>query len=390
MSPLSTSLNADKPFIFDMTSDTATIPTDEMFDIMKAATRGDDVYETDEDCKLLEEYVAQQMGHEAALFCTSGTLSNQLGLRCLLFQPPHSVLCDSRAHVFNYECGGISYHSQASVVPVVAKGNYMTAEEVDNKINRDTLVGALTKVVSLENTMNGTIMPIEEIRKIHDVARANNLKMHMDGARLWNASQETGTPLSEYGKYFDTISICLSKGAGAPIGSMLTGTKELITRARHIRKMMGGGWRQAGMLAVAARHCINTVVPTMRETHALARKLGNHLQSLGMRLLLPVETNMIFVDTKNTGLTVAELADGLKAKNIKILSSNGTTTRIVFHYQITPEAVDDFMQVATDLVQMKKKSGYLPPPPINSTVETLEQTVDTLESAYPTTTTVKN
>lgn len=228
--------------------------------------------------------------------------------------------------------------------------------------------------------MNGTIMPIEEIRKIHDVARANDLKMHMDGARLWNASQETGTPLSEYGKCFDTVSICLSKGAGAPIGSMLTGTKELITRARHIRKLMGGGWRQAGMLAVAARHCINTVVPTMRDTHALARKLGNHLESLGMKILLPVQTNMVFIDTARTGLTIADLADALKAKNIKIFSNNGTTTRIVFHYQITSEAVDAFMQAATDAVQMKKKSGFVPPPVTDSNVETIKQTA---ESAYP-------
>lgn len=234
--------------------------------------------------------------------------------------------------------------------------------------------------------MNGTIMPIEEIRKIHDVARANGLKMHLDGARLWNASEETRTPLSEYGKCFDTISICLSKGAGAPIGSMLTGTKELITRARHIRKLMGGGWRQAGMLAVAARHCINTVVPTMRDTHALVRKLGKHLESLGMKLLLPVETNMLFIDTKPTGIIISELADALKAKNIKIFSNNGTTTRLVFHYQITSEAVDDFIQVATQLVQMKKKSGFVPPAPSNSAVETIEQTA---ESTYPSIT-VKN
>lgn len=236
-------------------------------------------------------------------------------------------------------------------------------------------------VVSLENTMNGTIMPIEEIKKIHDVARANNLKMHMDGARLWNASQGSGTPLSEYGQYFDTVSICLSKGAGAPIGSMLTGTKELITRARHIRKMMGGGWRQAGMLAVAARHCINTVVPTMPETHALARKLADHLESLDVKILLPVDTNMIFIDISRTGLTIADLAEALKAKNIKIFSNTGTTTRLVFHYQITSQAVDDFMQVASDLVQTKKKSGFVPPALNGSNVETIEQTA---ESAYPT------
>ncbi|KAI8356746.1 pyridoxal phosphate-dependent transferase [Choanephora cucurbitarum] len=381
MSPLFTSTNAEKPFVYDFTSDTATIPTDEMFDIMKAATRGDDVYQTDEDCKELEKYVAELIGHEAALFCVSGTMSNQLGLRCLLFQPPHSVLCDSRSHVFNYECGGISYHSQANVVPVVAKGTYMTAEEVEGRINRDFLCGAPTKVISVENTLSGTIMPIEEIRKIHDVARANDISMHLDGARLWNASQETKTPLTEYGKCFDTISICLSKGAGAPIGSILTGPKELIKRARHIRKMMGGGWRQAGMLAVVARHCINTIVPTMPETHALARKLGAHLESLGIKLLVPVETNMLFIDTTMTGLTIADFAEALKTKNIQIFSNPTTTTRLVLHYQITPQAIEDFMQVSTDLVQAKKKSGFIP---IVS-----EKTVS-IETVYPSTTPVKN
>ncbi|KAI8968180.1 pyridoxal phosphate-dependent transferase [Mycotypha africana] len=383
MSPLSTDRINDAPFIYDMTSDTATIPTDEMFDIMKAATRGDDVYQTDNDVKELENYVAQLLGHEAALFCTSGTLSNQLGLRCLLFQPPHSVLCDSRSHVFNYECGGIAYHSQANVVPVFAKGNYMTAQEVEGRINKDTLCGAITKVISLENTLNGTIMPIDEIKKIHDVARANNIKMHMDGARLWNASEETKTPLHEYGQYFDTISICLSKGVGAPVGSMLVGSKELITRARHIRKLMGGGWRQVGMLAVAARHCINNVVPTLRDTHVLAKKLAHHLESLGVQILLPVDTNMIFIDTSRTGLVISDLSEALKRKNIKIFSSPGTTARIVLHYQITPEAIEDFMQVASDLVHAKQKSGFVPPPLENTAVDTLQQTA---ESAYPSTT----
>lgn len=218
-------------------------------------------------------------------------------------------------------------------------------------------------------------MPIEEIAKIHDVARANGIKMHMDGARLWNASQETGTPLTEYGKYFDTVSICLSKGVGAPVGSMLVGSKELIVRARHLRKLMGGGWRQVGMLAVAARHCINTIVPTMRDTHALARKLAAHLETLGVQLLVPVDTNMIFIDTAPAGFTIAELAEALKTKNIKIFSSEGTTARIVFHYQITSEAIDAFMQVASELAEAKKTSGFVPPVIV---------TKKTIENAYPT------
>jgi threonine aldolase len=234
-------------------------------------------------------------------------------------------------------------------------------------------------VISLENTLNGTIMPIDEIRKIHNVARANGIKMHIDGARLWNASQETGVPLSEYGKYFDTVSVCLSKGVGAPIGSMLVGSKELITRARHIRKMMGGGWRQAGMLAALARHCIDTIVPTMPATHKLARDLANHLVSLGMRLVLPCETNLIFIDTHRAGISVAELADALKEKHIQIASSPGTSTRIALHYQIPPEAVEDFKQVATQVCQAKIKSGYVPPL-VDSTIQATETI------AYPTAT----
>lgn len=225
--------------------------------------------------------------------------------------------------------------------------------------------------------MNGTIMPIEEIKKIHDLARANGIQMHMDGARLWNASQETDTPLSEYGKYFDTISVCLSKGVGAPIGSMLVGNKDLIARARHLRKLMGGGWRQAGMLAVAARHCINTVVPTMKQTHALARKLAIHLSSLGVRMLLPVDTNMLFVDTKGAGFTTIELANELAVCNIKISGTEATTTRIVLHYQITDDVIDQFIQVSTSLSESKKKSGFI------VDLSLPQATTTTLDNIYP-------
>ncbi|KAG1463521.1 hypothetical protein G6F56_005264 [Rhizopus delemar] len=362
MAPIITAL--DKSTIYDFTSDTATVPTEEMFDLMKTATRGDDVFQLDDDCKTLEDHVAQLLGHEAGLFCATGTLSNQLGLRCLLFQPPHSVLCDSRSHVYNYECGGIAYHSQASVTPVVAKGTYMTAQEVEKQISKDTLCGAPTKVISLENTMNGVIMPLEEIQQIHQVARVNDCKMHLDGARLWNASQKTGTALSEYGRYFDTISVCLSKGVGAPIGSILVGSKELIGRARHLRKLMGGGWRQAGMLARSAYYCLQTVLPTMPQTHALTRHLADSLQELGFTILLPVETNMIFIDIAPAGITLSELAQRLLERNIKIFTGPGTTTRIVLHYQINALAVKDFIQISTDLVHEKKQSGFLRVEPV--------------------------
>ncbi|KAI8095115.1 pyridoxal phosphate-dependent transferase [Gilbertella persicaria] len=344
-----------QPQFFDLTSDTATEPTDDMFDMMKLAHRGDDVFNASTSVNDLEKYVAKLLGKEAALFCATGCMTNQLALRVLLTQPPHSVLCDARAHVFVYECGGISYHSQASVSPVMPRnGHHLTLEDVMDNVITDTLASAPTRVISLENTLNGTLMPVEEMKRIHDFARQNDLKLHLDGARLWNASQETGIPMHEYGQYFDTISVCLSKGVGAPIGSIMASTQENIVRARHIRKLMGGGWRQAGFLAVAAKHCIDTVVPTMKQTHNMTKQLATALQELGMNLSTPCETNMIFLDTANAGITVDDLAKALKQHDILIGSGPGTKTRIVMHYQITQQAVDTFIQVASDVVEKRK------------------------------------
>ncbi|KAG0165444.1 Threonine aldolase [Apophysomyces sp. BC1034] len=370
MSPIS-----QKSVVYDMASDTATVQTDDMFDIMKAASRGDDVYSADQSVHELEAYMADLLGHEAALFCVSGCMTNQIGLRLHLTQPPHSVLCDARAHVQNNECGGIAYHSQASVSLVQPKnGIYMTAKEVEANICTDDMTGAPTKVISLENTLNGMIMPLEEIKKIHAVARAHGLKMHLDGARLFNASQATNTPLHEYGKLFDTVSVCLSKGAGAPIGSVLVGSKDLMRRARHIRKMMGGGWRQAGMLAAVAKYCVQTVVPTLPETHRLAGLLAKELEQLGIHLPVPCHTNMVFLDLTNVGLVVQDLADELRKHNILISSNPGTVVRVVLHYQISEQAVKDFIKVATDMIAAKAKSGFVP----KSKAEPAD-----LKSAYP-------
>ncbi|KAI9315524.1 pyridoxal phosphate-dependent transferase, partial [Dichotomocladium elegans] len=337
---------------YDLTSDTATVPTDDMFEVMKMASRGDDVMQANADVQSLEAYMADQLGQEAALFCVSGCMTNQLGLRVLLTQPPHSVLTDARAHVFQYECGGIAYHSQANVVPVMPKnGIYLTAEEVRANVNVDELCGAITRVISLENTLNGMVMPLEEIKRIRAVADELGLLMHLDGARLWNACAATGVPMREYGKLFDTVSICLSKGAGAPIGSILASSSSRIRRSRHLRKLMGGGWRQAGMLAAAARHCIDKVVPTLPETHALAAHLAKQLQALGIRLVLPCHTNMLFIDVSPLGFTIDILAEALAKYHIKINASPGATvSRIVLHYQIPPHAIQTFIDVATTVV----------------------------------------
>lgn len=238
-------------------------------------------------------------------------------------------------------------------------------------------------MVALENTLDGTLMPIEEIRRIRKVCDTHGLFLHLDGARLWNASAATGIPMREYGRLFDTVSVCLSKGAGAPIGSILASSKERIRKARHLRKLMGGGWRQAGLLAAAARYCIDTVVPTMPETHKLAARLAENLQSMGVRLVLPCHTNMVFIDLAPVGITVAQLAAELKTKNIKINNSPGTTTRIVLHYQITPQAVEDFIDTTLKLIQQAKADGFVYS---KETVQQQQQekaSVPDLSGAYP-------
>lgn len=306
----------------------------------------------------MERHVADLLGHEAAIFCSSGTMTNQLGLRTLLFQPPHSVLLDARSHVNLHECGGLAYHSQASTIPVLPKnGRYLTLEDISPNILTFNVHHAVTKVISLENTLNGMIMPLEEIKRISQFAKENNIKMHLDGARLWNASQETGIPMSEYGKYFDTVSVCLSKGVGAPIGSMLTSTKENIDKARHLRKLLGGGWRQAGILAASAKYCIDNVVPTMPETHRLTRSLASHLESLGMELHFPCETNMIFLNTAKTNIKMENLAEVLMKEGIRISPEPGKTCRIVLHYQVTEQDVEKIKVVATRLTaEIRKKN----------------------------------
>ncbi|KAI8136913.1 pyridoxal phosphate-dependent transferase [Fennellomyces sp. T-0311] len=331
--------------VYDFRSDTVTAPTDEMFEVMKAASRGDDVFQEDRSTKELETYVADLCGHEAGLFCSSGTMTNQLGLRTHLNNPPHSVVCDSRSHVFLWEAGGIAFHSRASVSPVICRnGIHVTADEIEGNLIEADIHTAPTRVVSLENTLSGLVLPIDEIKKISEMARDRGLAMHLDGARLWNAWQASGVPLHEYGAQFDSMSLCLSKGVGAPVGSILVGKRDFIDRARHFRKLFGGGWRQVGPLAAVAKHCIENIVPTMPETHKLAKYLADELTAMGVQLQVPVHTNMVLIDTTDVGLDIQrDLAPVLLSKNI-VIGGQRAKSRIVLHHQIDRKGVDDLIQ----------------------------------------------
>jgi Threonine aldolase len=219
-------------------------------------------------------------------------MGNQIGVRVHLFQPPHSVLCDYRAHVYAEEGSGLAVLSQAMVTPVHPKnGLYLTLEDVENwVVLGDDIHSAPTKVISLELTIGGVLTPIEEIKQISEFAHAHDIKVHCDGARLWNASAASGISLAEYCQYFDSVSMCVSKGLGAPVGGVLASTKANIKQARWLRKQQGGGIRQAGVLTAAAMVALKEVWPTMKETHAKTKKLEQDLKALGVVPQIPVDT----------------------------------------------------------------------------------------------------
>ncbi|KAF9948949.1 Threonine aldolase [Mortierella alpina] len=357
----------------DFRSDTLTQPTDEMFKIMQQASRGDDVYGEDDCVRSLEAHVAKLAGHEAGLFCASGTMTNQLAFRASLLVPPASILCDSRSHVFRHEAGGLAAHSHLTVYPVKPvsnQGHHLTVQDLEQEfVDSEFVVDdgdvhmAPTRMISLENTLDGTVMPLQDVQAIAAFAREKGVLLHLDGARIWNAVVAQGCELAEYTRLFDSASLCLSKGIGAPIGSVLVGNKALIQKARHFRKMFGGGWRQAGGLAAAAEWCIEHVWPTMTQTHALAKDLAEGLEQElpGATVYTAVETNMVFLDVNGSGIQLSELSRHLKTKGIEIgnraAPDSQTQVRLVLHWQITRAHVDEFLEVVQGLAAQAKRTG---------------------------------
>ncbi|PWN48455.1 hypothetical protein IE53DRAFT_319342 [Violaceomyces palustris] len=339
----------------DFRSDTLTIPTEEMIAAMAEATMGDDVYGEDEVTNSFQREIAALTGKEAALFVVTGTLSNQLALRTHLHQPPYAIVCDTRSHIHRYEAGGIAFHSGAATeLTIPSNGHHIRLEEdiIPNLCLSDDIHFAPTRIISLENTLNGTIFPQDEIVKISDYAREKGIKMHLDGARLWNVAAETGLSLKELCQPFDTVSLCLSKGLGAPIGSILVGPREFIAKARHFRKLFGAGTRQTGSLAAAARVAVQSNFPKLRRTHELAKMAGEELQKLGVRLTCPVETCMVWMDTSSVGIQVKQLVERAAAlpRPVKLGGE-----RMVIHHQIDKQAVVDVINLVKTLIEEKKK-----------------------------------
>ncbi|KAK0208511.1 pyridoxal phosphate-dependent transferase [Desarmillaria ectypa] len=338
-------------------SDTITVPTVEMYAYAVNATLGDDVY-SEPSTAALEDHIAQLTGKEAGLFMPSGTASNQIALRTHLKQPPYTVLCDHRGHIHKYEVGGTPFHSGAAMTTLIpSNGHHLTLSEVEDNVIYDTDVHlAPTEVISLENTLNGTIFPQDEIIAISEFARSHNIKMHLDGARLWHVAVETGLSMKELCDPFDTVSLCFSKGLGAPIGSCLVGPKEFITKARRFRKLFGGGMRQTGILAASAAYALNNNFPILVNVHALTRKVQKGLEDIGVTILSPAETCMVFYDASSIGTTYDEIAErGKKLPEPLILGGS----RVVIHIQTSEAAVDDFLTLIRDIAEEKKRAGFV-------------------------------
>jgi len=318
----------------NLVSDTVTKPSPEMLRYMFQAQVGDDVYKQDPTVIALENMVAQIFGMEAALFFPSGTMANQTAIK-LHTQPGEQLIADKYAHVYNYEGGGASFNSGVSCKLLDGHRGMITAEQVAEAINDPEFYHSpLTSLVCVENTTNkggGACYDFAEFKRIRKVCDENNLKFHMDGARIWNALVHKQENPNEYGKVFDTISVCLSKGLGAPIGSLLVSDKATIKRALRIRKILGGGMRQVGYLAAAGIYALQNNVNRLVDDHKKAKELGEVLEKLAwVEKVEPVETNILIFSLKK-GFDEKLLIEKLKQKSIFISSMGPGKLRIVTH-----------------------------------------------------------
>ncbi len=324
--------------IIELRSDTFTKPTPAMFEAMMAAKVGDDVFGEDETVNALEQKTAKLFGMEAAIFCPSGTMTNQLAIRAHCI-PGSEVICDEQSHVYIYEGGGIAVNAQSSVKLIRGEKGKITAAQVGNAINNpNDIHQPVTRLVSLENTSNrggGSIYDFKEIANIKNVCDQNKLKLHLDGARLFNAlAESTETPL-DYGKTFDSVSICLSKGLGCPVGSLLLGNTEIIKQTRRFRKLMGGGWRQAGLLAAAGIYALDHHVERLREDHRRAKEAGKLISKLSyVKDIYPIETNIIIFELDDT-ITAIEFVQKMNEKGIKCIPFGKQLVRMVTHIDLT-------------------------------------------------------
>ena len=325
--------------IIDLRSDTVTVPSKGMMDAMMSAEVGDDVFAEDPTVSLLEKKIALMFNKESALFCPSGTMTNQIAIKCHT-QPGDELLCDVNSHIYNYEGGGISSNSGVQAKLLQGDRGRITANLIEENINGNYDWLTKTSLVCLENTVNragGSYYQFDEILKISTLCKEKQLGLHLDGARLFNALVETKESTIDVGNAFDSISICLSKGLGAPVGSLLLGTTDFIKKARRVRKVFGGGMRQAGFLAAAGIYALDNNINRLTEDHQRAKQIESILTELPyVESSLPVDTNIIIFNlSPNLKLEVFE--SKLKEQGIKMSAFGKQTVRFVTHLDFTDE-----------------------------------------------------
>jgi len=322
-----------------------------MLDAMMTAKVGDDVFGEDPSINKVEAESARMFGMEAAIFCPSGTMTNQIAIKCHT-QPGDEVICDESAHIYQYEGGGVAFNSGASLKLLYGDRGRLSPKQVEGAINSDDPHKPRTSLVCLENTSNrggGSCYDFSEIEKIQKVCQQHSLRLHLDGARLFNALVRKNETPVQYGKLFDSISICLSKGLGCPVGSLLLGSHDFIRKARRIRKVFGGGMRQGGFLAAAGIYALQNNIERLTLDHEHAQQIANVIaEKEFVRQVLPVETNILIFETKDETMAPA-LANKLREKGILSIAITPGRIRFVLHLDITDEMVEKTIKIISTL-----------------------------------------
>lgn len=338
--------------MIDLRSDTVTKPSEAMRKVMYNAEVGDDVFKEDPTVNRLQEYTAELLGKEDALFVPSGVMGNQICLN-VHTQPGDEVICEADAHIFQYESGSPAALSGLQLYPVIGKNGVVTSEQIEPLIRpQSAYYMPRTKVVEVENTHNragGTIHPIENIKRLKKLVSKYNLVFHLDGARLWNASIASGISVSEYSSYFDSISVCLSKGLGSPIGSVIVGSKDFITKAFRVRKAWGGGMRQVGILAAAGLYALQNNIERLEEDHRKAKSLAKIISEVNsLEIILEnVETNILIFRPKN--ISIEESLKKCVNKGLLLTVGQVGTLRAVTHMDVSFDDIEKAGKILRDI-----------------------------------------
>ncbi len=349
--------------MIDLRSDTVTRPTPAMRRAMAEAEVGDDVYGEDPTVNRLERRAAEVLGKEAAVFVPTGTMGNTIGIK-LHTEHGQEIICEARSHLLNYELSMMAWFAGCIGRPIHAEDGILRWDQIQREVRRVSPHWAPTGLIEIENTHNmagGTVYPVEVIREIAQGAHERGLKVHMDGARLFNAAAYLGVPVREIVSEVDTVTFCLSKALGAPVGSMILGTGEQMERARLYRKRLGGGMRQAGVLAAAGLIALEEHPGRLAEDHSNARFLAEALSEFpGIRLdPRKVQTNIVIVDISGTGLTAAELSGRLKDRGVLMNGIGTAHMRLVTHYDVNRDACAQALDVMREVFPTKEgEAGY--------------------------------